>query len=294
MIRIKSVIRIIVIPIFIVLFIFSVIRISNYFSIERYSKIKKNVSETDGFRNPKMMDDTLYMIKTKSNQESADFVKVFTTLLQMYQFDLQKSDINDISIKRCNRIYKEMVKSENFEEYYSSVQAVLADLRYFPVAFDGEQNYSFSFEDSFGSSRSYNGNYSHEGTDIMAGVNESGIYPIVSVSDGIVENVGWLPKGGYRIGIRGKSGGYFYYAHLQKKSITVKKGDTVKAGQRIGYMGDTGYGPEGTTGKFPVHLHFGIYIKTQNKEELSVNPYYYLRYLENYPMYLNYENKELD
>lgn len=46
-------------------------------------------------------------------------------------------------------------------------------------------------------------------------------------------------------------------------------------------MGDTGYGKtEGTTGNFDVHLHLGIYIKTDHMEEMSVNPYWILRYLE--------------
>ena len=52
------------------------------------------------------------------------------------------------------------------------------------------------------------------------------------------------------------------------------------AGQILGRMGDTGYGPEGTTGQFAVHLHLGIYIQTKRTEELSVNPYWILRYLE--------------
>ena len=45
-------------------------------------------------------------------------------------------------------------------------------------------------------------------------------------------------------------------------------------------MGDTGYGEEGTSGKFAVHLHLGIYIRTEHTEELSVNPYWILRFLE--------------
>ena len=46
------------------------------------------------------------------------------------------------------------------------------------------------------------------------------------------------------------------------------------------FMGDTGYGEEGMSGKFPVHLHLGIYINPQGKEELSVNPYYVLQAME--------------
>ena len=45
-------------------------------------------------------------------------------------------------------------------------------------------------------------------------------------------------------------------------------------------MGDSGYGEEGTIGRFPVHLHLGIYI-TLNGKEISINPYWLLRYIEN-------------
>ena len=36
----------------------------------------------------------------------------------------------------------------------------------------------------------------------------------------------------------------------------------VQAGEILGFMGNTGYGQEGTSGRFPVHLHLGIYITT--------------------------------
>ena len=82
---------------------------------------------------------------------------------------------------------------------------------------------------------------------------------------------------GYRIGIRSPSGGYFYYAHLSSYERDWKEGDSIKAGEILGFMGDTGYGSEGTKGKFPVHLHLGIYIQTPYSREMSVNPYWVLK-----------------
>lgn len=82
------------------------------------------------------------------------------------------------------------------------------------------------------------------------------------MTDGVVEAIGWLTKGGYRIGVRAPGGGYFYYAHLSSYAKDFQPGDAVAAGDILGYMGDTGYGEEGTTGKFPVHLHVGIYVRT--------------------------------
>ena len=61
--------------------------------------------------------------------------------------------------------------------------------------------------------------------------------------------------------------------------------DVISAGQLLGYMGDTGYGKEeGTSGQFPVHLHVGIYVRTEEIPELAVNPYWFLRYLEQHKL----------
>ena len=71
-----------------------------------------------------------------------------------------------------------------------------------------------------------------------------------------------------------------YYAHLYTYERDFQVGDAVKAGEVLGLMGDSGYGDEGTTGQFPVHLHFGIYFNTEDGREISVNPYSVLRVLE--------------
>lgn len=118
----------------------------------------------------------------------------------------------------------------------------------------------------------------HEGTDLMAGENVRGLYPIISITDGTVAKIGWLEKGGNRIGIWTEAGAYFYYAHLDSYA-NLKVGDQVKAGQLLGFMGDTGYGEAGTKGMFPVHLHLGIYIYPDGTE-MSINPYAILKYAE--------------
>ena len=100
------------------------------------------------------------------------------------------------------------------------------------------------------------------------------------MTDGVVRHKGWLEQGGWRLGIVAPGGTYFYYAHMDSYA-DIEEGDTVRAGDLLGYMGDTGYSKtEGTTGIFPVHLHVGIYIFL-GEEEISVNPYWVLKYLEN-------------
>lgn len=124
------------------------------------------------------------------------------------------------------------------------------------------------YSDSWGNDRTYGGKRSHEGNDIMA---KKGV-PIYSATDGKISKMGWNQLGGWRIGINSPDGYYLYYAHMHKYAPGIKKGDTVKKGQLIGYVGATGYGPQGTSGKFDPHLHFGIY-----KNNKAINPYPYLK-----------------
>lgn len=163
------------------------------------------------------------------------------------------------------------------------LSAVWQDIVYFPVpesSYD-TNGYSVTFGDSFMESRNFGGERVHEGCDIMAGIDKRGHYPVVSISDGYVEKIGWLRLGGYRIGIRSTHGVYFYYAHLNDYAPDLKAGDEVKAGELLGFMGDTGYSDiEGTTGYFPVHLHVGIYLNEEDGTEKSYNPYPFLKELE--------------
>ena len=149
---------------------------------------------------------------------------------------------------------------------------------YFPVGKDICGGETVSFEDSFGEARTFGGDRQHEGCDIMASNNKAGYFPVFSVSDGTIENIGWLTLGGYRIGIRSSGGIYYYYDHLDSYAKGLSEGSQVQAGQLLGFMGDSGYGEEGTKGQFPVHLHFGIYT---GKAEKGRDPYWILERLKN-------------
>lgn len=172
--------------------------------------------------------------------------------------------------------YSLLFPKERAADYKKAYRAILGDMQCFPVADEPQGEETVRYSDSWGASRNYGGDRIHEGTDIMSSNNERGYFPIVSVGDGVVEKKGWLQLGGYRLGIRGAKGAYFYYAHLASYEDGIEEGTRVKAGQVIGYMGDSGYGAEGTVGKFDVHLHFGIYIPVAG-EDVSVNPYEVLR-----------------
>ena len=160
------------------------------------------------------------------------------------------------------------------------VDTVFAELQCFPVIEEPDVKI-VTFEDTWGSQRSYGGERTHEGCDLMAVTNERGKYKICSMTDGVVKNIGWLEQGGWRIGIESDSGVYYYYAHLDSYEKAFEKGERVAAGQILGRMGDSGYGKEpGTRGNFPVHLHVGIYVKDQSGKERAINPFWYLKQLE--------------
>lgn len=178
------------------------------------------------------------------------------------------------------RLRQQIEICENMEKEcsISEVRELLKDMRCFPVREDESGKETCYFDNGYGAARTYGGKRQHEGIDIMASNNKAGYFQIQSVSDGVVEQMGWLPLGGYRIGIRSKTGYYYYYAHMDAYADGIKVGKKVSCGDILGTMGNTGYGKEGTKGKFAVHLHFGIYRQVKGKEK-SLNPFYFLENL---------------
>lgn len=213
-------------------------------------------------------------------------LSLYSVLLQhkLYHSALEsrlgREGINNEEFRR--EFYSEEMRTDRellSDTCLSFLSGVEKDIRYFPIPVsEADASLGVSYVDSWMGERIYKGKGVHEGTDIMADRNERGIYPVVSISDGTITNLGWLEKGGYRIGITSPSGVYFYYAHLDSYA-DIKEGDRVIAGELLGFMGDSGYGEEGTVGQFAVHLHLGIY-SFEGGEEISVNPYYILLELE--------------
>ena len=107
-----------------------------------------------------------------------------------------------------------------------------------------------SFTDTFGAYRGdVPGNW-HHGDDIFAPLGA----PILACADGIVFSIGWNTIGGNRLWLRDAQGNEFYYAHLSAFSPLAKNGRRVRAGEVLGFVGNTG-DASGT----PTHLHFEIH-----------------------------------
>ncbi|MBR3966144.1 MAG: peptidoglycan DD-metalloendopeptidase family protein [Clostridia bacterium] len=137
-----------------------------------------------------------------------------------------------------------------------------------------------------------NGKYYDKAIDI-GGSSGSNIY---AVESGTVSYVGWDSAGfGNYLHIEHKIGDTTYttkYAHLS--SIRVSKGQTVKRGEVIGYMGSTGAASTGT------HLHFecwnvdvwDTYWKEQYKDKIE---YIWWCYRNNSQLnYNNYDSKSVN
>jgi len=106
------------------------------------------------------------------------------------------------------------------------------------------------FIDTFGAFRGdVPGNW-HHGDDIFAPLGA----PILAVADGLVFSVGWNDIGGNRLWLRDTQGNQFYYAHLSAFSPLARNGHYVKAGEVLGFVGNTG-DAAGT----PTHLHFEVH-----------------------------------
>jgi peptidoglycan LD-endopeptidase LytH len=155
---------------------------------------------------------------------------------------------------------------------FARIYAANATLNLYEHSFPLPVRSDYSYKSTWGEGRGWGGLRIHEGTDLFASY---GI-PVRSASHGIIEVMGWNPFGGWRIGIRDLNNVYHYYAHLSSFNKNIKKDDIVKPGQTIGWVGSTGYGKPGSSGKFPPHLHYGLY-RDNGMTDWAFDPYSYLR-----------------
>lgn len=128
---------------------------------------------------------------------------------------------------------------------------------YSPIA----KGYYYSHYDDFGAGRSYGFDRKHLGNDLLGDIGT----PIISIESGIVEQIGWNKYGGWRIGIRSLDHKrYYYYAHFRQNHPYppgIEKGQIVKAGDVIGYLGRTGYSTtENVNNIDKNHLHWGLQL----------------------------------
>jgi murein DD-endopeptidase MepM/ murein hydrolase activator NlpD len=107
-----------------------------------------------------------------------------------------------------------------------------------------------AYGDTFGALRGDVAGGWHHGDDIFAPLGA----PVLAVADGTVFSVGWNDVGGFRLWLRDRTGNEFYYAHLSAYTTMAVDGRHVRAGDVLGFVGNTG--DAATT---PFHLHFEVH-----------------------------------
>lgn len=204
----------------------------------------------DGLAKPDDPEDILYSFAMKILEEGPTREDIKIALWKYY-----KRDLTVKSIMNTAKVFK-------------TFNGINLTDRDFPV----DIRYNYSYRNTWGDRRGYGGLRIHEGTDIFASYGT----PVKSTTYGVVEMMGWNRFGGWRIGVRDIYNIYHYYAHLSSYHEDIEIGMVVKPGDVLGYVGSSGYGPPGTSGKFPPHLHYGMY-KDDGYREWSFDPYPYLR-----------------
>lgn len=114
-------------------------------------------------------------------------------------------------------------------------------------------------KDTWSESRS--GGRTHEGVDIFAPTGT----PVASPTEAVILGTGFQGYGGNYVFTANPGDEKYYYAHLDSVASTIKVGSVIKAGDIIGYVGNTGNGEGGKP-----HLHFGIYKKVTTA---PINPF---------------------
>ena len=124
-----------------------------------------------------------------------------------------------------------------------------------------------SYVDAYGSD--LGSDYQH-GTDIYGELGQ----PVLAVSDGTLFSLGWNKRVGYRVSLRDHQGDLFTYGRLAAFSTEVRNGSRVRAGEVIGFMGDSGFADGAST-----HLHFEVHPVSllYLGQSGAVNPNGYLR-----------------
>ena len=200
-----------------------------------------------------------------------------------YQLEITNNDSSTNSTPQLPYAYFE----KNYEEKYG-IKAFL------PIA----SGYSFEHYDDFGNARSYGYKRRHLGNDLMGSIGT----PIIAVESGTIEALGWNQYGGWRIGIRSfDKKRYYYYAHLRKNhpyAPNLKEGDTVNAGDVIGYLGMTGYSTKENVNNINIpHLHFGLQLifdesQKEGTNQIWIDVYEIIEFLKKNTSEVYKENKD--
>lgn len=236
-------------------------------------------------------------IATHEEDNKTDYITLLAYLGAKYGGDFSKykySDMTEFADKiKDGQSVKELTKDMQYFAYYkeaytAALNSMVGEYEeeytddsgntvteqkyglcwFLPIA----KTFPYSCYDDFGAQRTYGYTRPHLGHDMMSAVGT----PVIAVESGVVECMGWNQYGGWRIGIRSHDKQrYWYYAHLRQNrpfAENLKEGDTVTAGDVIGYVGRTGYSnTENVNGITESHLHIGLELIFDESQKESDN-----------------------
>lgn len=209
----------------------------------------------------------------------------FSELITIYSlennFFPDKSAIENENEIEQNLIinYSQIKKKYNhhlLNQYSSMFKNILAEIKYFPIAADvcSENDLPYIYGDNC--EQNFD-NKIPPGCNIFDRENISGRIPIVSMTDGTIENINWNDSLGYNISVKTENDDRYLYCHLEKFAQDLEQNKKISAGQLLGYMGNT---KKESEHKF-VHLHLCINPKVNFAgKDFYINPYLFLRLIE--------------
>ncbi len=209
------------------------------------------------------VNDSIY-VDVKNTIISSSFLRIENKKNQEIKIiDFKKPDtINILSFHKSEMDTTQLANTYKFGLYYGASSIATYDSLY---------NYSLPFSKGkrYKVLQGNNGSFSHKGSlsqfaidfkmDIgqeVCAIREGVITTTKADSDEGGSSKNYLKKANL-IMINHNDGTFSQYIHLKKNGVIVKKGDTVKKGQIIGYSGNTGFSTK-------PHLHFAVYKPTRN------------------------------
>lgn len=251
-------------------------------------KIKASVDTVAAFRVPYR---SIGMLKAYAAKHGVPFSQLFVLFCAENNFFPEKNTTYDLSrlesqyVENFDRL-KRKYDANQIEPYFEMFKNLFDEIECFPIpaGYEDEETLSWMYGDSWGVSRNSEDDKWHRGADIMDRENVRGRIPVMSITNGAVQDAGWQDALGYYVGVVTQNGTYYQYAHLDSLAANIAAGQPVSAGQELGRMGDSGTSRDGNV--FQVHLHIGISPRAGfTKNKFWINPYPLLRYIENTPLF---------
>lgn len=220
-----------------------------------------------------------------------DFMEIEEYTLTYDQEKLIESNIEPTNEQRPPGTYGRTVEGTNITEIihigegkcivrHSVIETVQETKKRMVPALRFPVDANYTFENTYGESKTKNSKMTHNGIDILAPRHT----PVHSLTDGTVVDVGWDGLGGWMVLIEADDNLQFYYSHFDQE-CGFKKGDKVKKATVIGYTGNSGSTTEPVkkdtyeAGDYQVHIGFRMRVE---KKFTWFNPYEFLKVLSDY------------